>query len=131
MIALCAVATPDPRVQRERPGEVGAVTAELALGLLAVVPLLGFLLTALAAGVMQVRAEEAVRAAAREIARGESWEAAAATARRAAGDGAEPSFSTDGSIVTVTVRIPVPGPVAAAAGIAAEASSKLPVEGGR
>ncbi|WP_138414556.1 TadE family type IV pilus minor pilin [Sinomonas gamaensis] len=107
------------------------MTAELALGILAVVPLLGFLVTALTAGIMQVRAEEAVRAAAREVARGEMWEAASVTVRSVAGDGAEPSFSTDGSVVTVTVRIAVPGPIASAAGMTAQASAKLPLEESR
>jgi hypothetical protein len=107
------------------------VTAELALGILAVVPLLGFLVTAFAAGIMQVRAEEAVRAAAREVARGEMWEAASVTVRSVAGDGAEASFSTDGSVVTVTVRIAVPGPIASAAGMTAQASAKLPLEESR
>ncbi|MGN6406593.1 TadE family type IV pilus minor pilin [Sinomonas sp.] len=111
-----------------RRGERGAVTAELALGILAVVPLLGFLVTGLAAGIMQVRAEEAVRAAAREVARGETWEAASARARSVAGEAAEPSFSTDGSIVTVTVHIPIPGPIASAAAMTAQASAKLPLE---
>lgn len=109
---------------------LGAVTAELAVGILAVVGLLGFLLTALAAGITQVRAEEAVRAAAREIARGETSEAAARTVRAVAGDGAAPTFSADRNGVRVAVRIAVPGPLAAASGIIAEASATLPLEAG-
>jgi hypothetical protein len=101
------------------------------VGILGVVALLGFLLTALAAGVAQVRAEEAVRAAARELARGERAEAAAATVRHVAGASAQPAFSADGSAVTVRVQIPVPGPLAAAAGMVAEASASLPLEAGR
>jgi hypothetical protein len=109
-------------------GSDGAVTAELAVGILAVVALLGFLLTALAAGITQVRAEEAVRVAAREIARGETAEAAARTVRAVAGAGAAPTFSADRTSVRVVVRVAVPGPVAAASGIIAEASATLPLE---
>ncbi|WP_422934171.1 TadE family type IV pilus minor pilin [Sinomonas sp. P47F7] len=103
------------------------MTAEFAVGIPAVILLLGALLTAVAAGVAQVRAEEAVRAAARELARGEPAAVVAATVQRMAGDGAAHEVTPGPGTVTVTVRIAVPGPLAAA-GLAASASAALPVE---
>ena len=103
------------------------MTAEFAVGIPAVLLLLGAILTAAAAGIAQVRAEEAVRAAAREVARGESPAVVALTVQRMAGDGAKPVISSGPESVTVTVRLPVPGPLAAA-GLAATASAVLPVE---
>ncbi|MEA5453796.1 TadE family type IV pilus minor pilin [Sinomonas sp. JGH33] len=109
----------------------GAVTAEFAVGIPAVIVLLGVLLTVVAAGVTQLRAEEAVRAAARELARGEPPDVVAATARRVAGDDAAPDVAAEGGSVVVRIRLPVPGPLAMAAGIVAEARAALPLEAGR
>ncbi|MDQ4503789.1 TadE family type IV pilus minor pilin [Sinomonas sp. ASV322] len=107
------------------------MTAEFAVGIPAVIVLLGVLLTVVAAGITQLRAEEAVRAAARELARGEAPDVVVATARRVAGEGVAPEVAAVGGEVTVRVRLPVPGPFAAAAGIVAEASAALPLEVGR
>ena len=56
----------------------GSVTAEFAVALPAVIVLLGVLLSAGTAAVCQIRTEEAARAAARTIARGEGPAAVAA-----------------------------------------------------
>ncbi|WP_336854808.1 TadE family type IV pilus minor pilin [Sinomonas albida] len=111
----------------QRASARGAVTAEFAVGIPAVLLLLGAILTAAAAGIAQVRAEEAVRAAAREVARGESPAVVALTVQRMAGDGAKHVISSAPESVKVTVRLPVTGPLAAA-GLAATASAVLPVE---
>ena len=111
-----------------RGGSRGAVTAELAVAIPAVVLLFGVILTAVAAGVAQVRAEEAARAAARELARGEPPNVVAATVQRMAGAGARPEVKADGETVSVTIRVAVSGPFAAAVGLVAEASAALPAE---
>lgn len=88
----------------------GAVTAELAVGLPAVVLLLAAVLTGVAAGVTQLRVEEAARAAAREVMRGDSAEAEA-VARRIAGAEARVSVSVDGQWLRVEVGSAVAAPL--------------------
>lgn len=88
----------------------GAVTAELAVGLPAVVLLVVAVLTGAAAGMTQLRVEEAARAAAREIMRGGSAEADAA-ARRIAGPGARVSITADGEWLQVEVGSSVSAPL--------------------
>ncbi|SDH53519.1 hypothetical protein SAMN04488693_101503 [Arthrobacter subterraneus] len=91
-------------------GDRGTVTAEVAVAFPAVVALLGVVLAAAALGVSQLRIEEAARAGAREIMRGESSAAAAATARRIAGGDTQFAVHPEGgySIVTVTTSVDVP-----------------------
>ncbi|MDK1359972.1 TadE family type IV pilus minor pilin [Arthrobacter sp. zg-Y1219] len=89
---------------------LGAVTAELAVGLPAVALLLAAVLTGVAAGVTQLRVEEAARAAAREVMRGDSAEAEAA-ARRIAGAEARVTISADGQWLLVEVGSTVAAPL--------------------
>lgn len=84
------------------------VTAELALTFPAIVLVLGFVLSAFAWGVDQVRCVDAARVAVRELARGEDRGAAVGDARRTAPDGASISISRSGEDVTVTVLAEAP-----------------------
>lgn len=88
----------------------GAVTAELAVGLPAVAVLLAAVLTGVAAGVTQIRVEEAARASAREVMRGEGA-AAGAAARRIAGSDARISITADGDWWQVRVSSAVDAPL--------------------
>ncbi|UXM90966.1 TadE family type IV pilus minor pilin [Paenarthrobacter sp. JL.01a] len=91
-------------------GERGAVTAEFAVALPAVVLLLlAFLLAGGAAGITQLRLEEAARAGARASARGESAAVVQGTVTRLAGEGAGASLTNDGGWLTVTASSPVGG----------------------
>ena len=107
----------------------GTVTAEFAVAIPAVIVLLGVLLSAVAAGVSQLRAEEAARAAARSLARGGGADGAGQEVSRIAGPEAAHTVEAAGAIVTVRVTLPVPGPLAAAAGLRASAAASLPAEG--
>ena len=82
--------------------ELGAVTAELAVAMPAVAILLAGLLTGAAAGITQLRVEEASRAAARQVMRGEAG-AAGETVSRLAGPRATLELSSDGEWVGVRV----------------------------
>lgn len=88
----------------------GAVTAELAVGLPAVVLLLAAVLTGVAAGATQLRVEEAARAAARELMRGSGAEAEDA-ARRIAGPNALIAVSVNGEWMQVEVSSSVAAPL--------------------
>lgn len=109
----------------------GSVTAEFALAVPAVIVLLGILLSAGSAAMCQVRVEEAARAAARVIARGEGPEAVAQEITRVAGTGTQHAVDSSAGVVTVRVTAAVPGPVAAAAGLRASAEASLSIEGAR
>ncbi|BCW37581.1 hypothetical protein StoSoilA2_36370 [Arthrobacter sp. StoSoilA2] len=87
-----------PARQKQR----GAVTAEFAVALPAVILLFAFLLAAGAAGITQLRLEEAARAGARSLARGESSGEVQGIVRRLAGEGAAVGVASDGDWVTVT-----------------------------
>lgn len=88
----------------------GAVTAELAVGLPTVALLLAAVLTGAAAGMTQLRVEEAARAAAREVMRGSAGEAEAA-ARKIAGAEARVTVSVDGQWLQVEVASSVAAPL--------------------
>ena len=90
--------------------ERGAVTAETAVVLPALVLLLAVLLGAASAGATQLRLEEAARAGAREAARGEAVGSVEATARRLAGPGAAVELAAEGGWTSVTVNSGVDGP---------------------
>lgn len=109
----------------------GSVTAEFAVAVPAVIVLLGILLSAGSAAMCQVRVEEAARAGARVIARGEGPDAVAQEIARVAGSEAEHAVDSSAGVVTVRVTAAVPGPVAAAAGLTATARASLSVEGAR
>jgi hypothetical protein len=95
---------------RSDPGR-GAVTAEFAVALPAVMLLLALLLAGSAAGVTQLRLEEAARAGARALARGEDAGAVGVIVRQLAGDSAASAVASDGDWLTVTVSGRVPGAV--------------------
>lgn len=96
--------------QRHRSHELdeGTATAEFAVVLPAVVLLLVVLTGAAAIGFSQLRAFDAARSAAREIARGEPQAAVIAEAKKHAGSSANVAVRADGgySVVTVTIRLP-------------------------
>jgi hypothetical protein len=83
--------------------ERGSVTAELAVGLPAVVLLLVALLTIASTAIAQTRCTDAARAGARAAALREPDGAVRATARRLAGDEATVAVSRAGDWVTVEV----------------------------
>lgn len=98
-------------MRRKRRSSRGAVTAEFAVALPAVVLLLAFLLAGAAAGATQLRLEEGARGGARELARGGSAAGAAAVVRRLAGPSAVTALASDGGWLSVTVSDQVPGAV--------------------
>ena len=97
--------TQRPRHGRARAADTcrGAVTAEFAVALPAVLLLLALLLAGSAAGVTQLRLEEAARAGARALARGEDAAAVDVIVRRLAGASAASAVASDGEWVSVTV----------------------------
>jgi hypothetical protein len=90
--------------------EQGAVTAETAV----VLPMIAVFAIGLAwlvsLGVVQVRAQDAAREAARVVARSDSVATGTEYARRVATSGAEVSVVRERDTVVVTVRAPVEGP---------------------
>jgi hypothetical protein len=91
----------------------GAVTAEFAVALPAVMLLLALLLSGAAAGVTQLRLEEAAHAGARALARGEDPAAVKGIVRTLAGRSATASVAADGEWLSVTVADRVGGPMGA------------------
>ena len=97
-------------MKRCRPaGERGAVTVELAVGMVTVVVLLGVVIGLVAAGVAQIRCTDAARAGARAASLGLDDATVTDVARRSAGAGAQVSVVRDGGWVDVHVRLPVLG----------------------
>lgn len=113
--------------RRGRPRERGAVTAELAVALPGLMLLLVLLAGGGAAAVAQLRLEEAARAAARSLARGEPPAVAESEAHRLAGDSVGVSISSDGGFGVVRLTAAVPGPLAGLApwSLKAEAHARL------
>lgn len=89
----------------------GAVTAEFAVALPAVLLLLALLLAGSAAGITQLRVEEAARAGARALARGDGPSTVDGIVRLLAGDAASAAVAEDGEWITVTVSARVVGPL--------------------
>ena len=85
------------------------MTAEFAVALPAVLLLLALLLAGSAAGVTQLRLEEAARAGARALARGDDAAAVDVIVRRLAGNAAASAVASDGEWLSVTVSGRVPG----------------------
>ena len=110
-----------------RVGERGAVTVELAVGLIAVVLLLGVVLLLTAAAAAQLRCTEAARAGARAAALGEADAEVLDVVRRVAGDDARVGVARVDGWVTVTARRSVAGSWQLGA-LDAEARSTTPVE---
>ena len=89
----------------------GAVTAEFAVALPAVIMLLAMLLAGSAAGITQLRLEEAARAGARALARGEEPATVDGIVRQLAGGSATSVVVTDGEWLSVTVTDRAAGPL--------------------
>lgn len=83
------------------------------MALPAVLLLFGFLLAGSAAAVTQLRLEEAARAGARALARGEDAVTTAGLVRRLAGDSATSAVERDGEWLAVTVSAKMAGAVGA------------------
>lgn len=96
---------------RRAGSDQGAVTAEFAVSLPAVVLLLAFLMAAGAAGLTQLRLEEAARAGARALARGEADGEVQEVVRRIGGDQARIQLGSDGEWLTVTASAKAGGAV--------------------
>ncbi|NQU36187.1 MAG: hypothetical protein HQ526_01155, partial [Actinobacteria bacterium] len=64
------------------PTDAGMVTAEIAVGLLAVTVVLGMMIYAIGVGIAHVRTQESARAGARAAARGDSNASIVATAQQ-------------------------------------------------
>ncbi|MBG6224484.1 Flp pilus assembly protein TadG [Arthrobacter sp. CAN_A2] len=99
------------RTRRVRGAQRGSVTAEVAVVLPALVVLLALLLATAHVGTVQLRLEEAARAGAREVMRGESSASVQQTVQRLAGDTAVAQVASDGQWTTVEVRARVEGPL--------------------
>ena len=95
------------------PGCRGAVTAEFAVALPSVILLLALLLAGSAAGMTQIRVEEAARGGARALARGAAASEVGSIVRRLAGETAGSEVTLDGDWLRVTVSLRVPGAVGA------------------
>lgn len=91
---------------RERRGDAGTVTAELAVAVPAVLLVLAYCLTGLALAVDQVRCVDAARVAARAASRGEPAAQVRAVALDLAPERSRVDISSGGRTVTVTVVAP-------------------------
>ena len=94
-------------------GSCGAVTAEFAVTLPAVLLLLAMLLAGASAGVTQLRLEEGARAGARALARGDDSATVERIVRTLSGGSASAAVSADGEWLQVTVTDRVGGPLGA------------------
>jgi Flp pilus assembly protein TadG len=114
-MSLAPAALHPDRKQHRRGSENarGAVTAEFAVALPAVLLLLALLLSGAVAGVTQLRLQEAAYAGARALARGEDPAAVEVIVRTMAGASATASVTADGEWLSVTVTDRVGGPMGA------------------
>ncbi|TLP71825.1 TadE family type IV pilus minor pilin [Nesterenkonia sphaerica] len=87
--------------------ERGSVTAEFALAVPAVVFVMLLVISLAMHGAARIALEEGARAAARELARGESAATVQEALRQTAGDGVEVAMSADGPYTAVVVTRPV------------------------
>ena len=94
-------------------GSCGAVTAEFAVTLPAVLLLLAMLLAGASAGVTQLRLEEGARAGARALARGDDSATVERIVRTLSGGSASAAVSADGEWLHVPVTDRVGGPLGA------------------
>ncbi|WP_420808266.1 TadE family type IV pilus minor pilin [Arthrobacter ruber] len=99
------------------------MTAEVAVVLPALVLLLALLLGTAHVGTVQLRLEEAARAGAREVMRGESNASVEQTVQRLAGRGASARVVSGSGWATVEVRSRVEGPFVELMGIELHASA--------
>ncbi|MFF0943916.1 TadE family type IV pilus minor pilin [Kocuria sp. CPCC 205300] len=113
------------------PPDRGAVTAETAVLLPALVLLLAVLLAAAAAGMTLIRYEEAARASARAAARGESPAVVRSTALSVAGQDAAVHLAAGAGTSTITVTGPAPGVLGDWGGWELRAEASAETEGAR
>lgn len=101
------------RASRERSEllQQGSVTAEVAVVLPVLVFLLALLIGTAHVGATQLRLEEAARAGARELMRGESSESVQETVQRLAGTATSARIVSGAGWTTVEVRARVDGPL--------------------
>lgn len=92
---------------RDRNSQRGSVTAEFALGLPSLVVIVLLLISLAMHGAAQVALEEAARAAARELARGEPAAQAEQAAQYSAGSNVTVSIGSEGEYTTVALSQPV------------------------
>lgn len=111
------------RGRRIADGERGAVTAELAVALPAVVLVLVAVVVIALAGTTQLRVTDAARAGARAAAAGEPDARTVEIARRTAGAAVTVSVDRADPWVTVTVDAPVAGGWFGGRGLSASATS--------
>lgn len=125
--ATPASKVPTPTARRRRDGhgigaarasgaqsellQQGSVTAEVAVVLPVLVFLLALLIGTAHVGATQLRLEEAARAGARELMRGESSESVQETVQRLAGTAASARIVSGAGWTTVEVRAHVDGPL--------------------
>lgn len=109
--------------------DAGTATAEFAVVLPALVLLVVVLAGAAAVGFSQLRAFDAARSAAREIARGEPRAAVVDEAKKHAGTSSRITVGSDGGYATVTVTIALPDAIFFLDEVSAEATARS--EGGR
>lgn len=98
---------------RSRAGAVrrhdeGAAAAEFAMVMPALVLVIGIVVGAGAIGATQLRAMDAARGAAREVARGEPQTTVIEEARKRAGESARVLIDEEGGYAEVTVEVPLP-----------------------
>lgn len=108
----------------------GAVTAEFAIVLPALTAILGLVLAGAVAGGTQLRLEEAARAGAREIARGQTDGSAAATVARIAGAKASVLISREGGWSVVRVSSGIQAPLLGLLDLRLQASAQFRSEPG-
>ncbi|WP_280842249.1 MULTISPECIES: TadE family type IV pilus minor pilin [Kocuria] len=109
---LCGRVFGDPPhapLHRPKHNDDGAVTAETAVVLPAIMLVLAVVLAGGAAAATQVRCEEAAGAAARVVARGETETAAVKEARSIAGERAEVTVAIRDGRAEAEVVMPAPG----------------------
>jgi hypothetical protein len=106
----------------------GSVTAEIAVGLTAVVIVLSSLVSAVSLGQTQLRAVDAAAAGARAAARGETDAHVVGLARRLAGKGARVTVSQHGGMTRVEVRTAVPLPLPGSPTVTVQGSASTPAE---
>lgn len=94
-------------MRRRRQGEGGFATVEFALTLPAIMAVLLLVMAVAAAGLAQLRAGDAARAAARELAVGGDASRAAVVVEQVAGASAHLTVTHDGGLVRAVVEVPV------------------------
>ncbi|HLS48856.1 MAG TPA: TadE family type IV pilus minor pilin [Actinomycetaceae bacterium] len=110
--------------------ERGAVTAELALTLPAVVLILLFAVTVMGGAITHLRVTDAATAVARAAAVGESPDRLAEVARHLAGPGAQLSVTASDGWAHATITAPVHHPLPGIGALQATASASAPMEPG-